>query len=577
MRGISPIIASILLIAFTVSASLMLSGWFSSFTTSTTSNVSFSAQSIVSCSAALIKANNVFLANGSNYSVFAVNEGNSDLQARASISSTNGSFCISDIYNVTRYNSTRLDIQNCTAKCSDFQKAMLMTNCPEISHSLTQKSKVYYNGVLCTACDSIGSGLVLNMTFSEGNSTNITDSSIYGNNGNYTGETFNNGTITAATWTTGKYGNGLSLQYGNSSYMNIPNSNSLNFETGAFTALLWVNTSYASRTGVLCKGCDWTNIQQWGILYANSPPLLFVIVGNGTYHLEYNTGLGSIMTWKLIGMMRDTNNKIYFINDGNITDTGSVVIGNVSNSANLLVGKDALDYYLNGSVDSIRIWNRSLSATEISAEMNSSRPVSGDKLVGAWEMEEASGNVTYDTHNWVAGKVGAALGFDGVNDYVNCGNGASLQVTNVATLSAWIKTTASGIAPGLQVMNKRNVNGDTSPTLLISVGATGVAEAIADGDGYYSGAGGAANVKDGNWHHVVGTFSNGVINVFVDGKLDGTGSWDNRTLSNSNSNWNIGYHGAWNSYFNGSIDEVKIYNRALTENEIKGNYYMVCG
>jgi len=167
---------------------------------------------------------------------------------------------------------------------------------------------------------------------------------------------------------------------------------------------------------------------------------------------------------------------------------------------------------------------------------------------------------------------GQCLSFDG-GDYVDIGSDASLQITTTGTLSVWIKTTAVGVDQGLQVINKRYANADCSPTVRVSNGTTGIVLVSADCSGYCSSASGTTNIKDGNWHYIVGTFSNGTINIYVDGKLDGTGSWDGRSLSNTTSKWYIGYHKAWNNYYTGLIDEVRIFNAAIPTSQVKEQYY----
>jgi len=81
---------------------------------------------------------------------------------------------------------------------------------------------------------------------------------------------------------------------------------------------------------------------------------------------------------------------------------------------------------------------------------------------------------------------------------------------------------------------------------------------------------------DNEWHHIVGTYSEGGgadnVNIYIDGDLETTST--STGIINSNTEpFHIGrdtYSGG--SFFDGSIDEVKIYNRALSEPEILKNY-----
>jgi len=86
------------------------------------------------------------------------------------------------------------------------------------------------------------------------------------------------------------------------------------------------------------------------------------------------------------------------------------------------------------------------------------RPQNNLGLVGYWDFDIGKNGITaYDrsgqgnhgtltnmeaTTDWVDGKVGQALSFDGVNDYVNAGNDSSLNISDKATISAWVKVTS---------------------------------------------------------------------------------------------------------------------------------------
>lgn len=154
------------------------------------------------------------------------------------------------------------------------------------------------------------------------------------------------------------------------------------------------------------------------------------------------------------------------------------------------------------------------------------------------------------------------------------------------TIMAWIKTmTPSGV-----LVNDRGSGAGMSLTLAIppSCGGSGstcpgnvagVPGFGLDSNGIWIGMGGMTYIADGHWHHVAGTFyapSGSAIvpsnfNVYVDGKLDNglTGSIGSATSPLTGLGGTaIGYHQAWDSYFNGSMYDVRIYVRALSENEI---------
>jgi len=80
------------------------------------------------------------------------------------------------------------------------------------------------------------------------------------------------------------------------------------------------------------------------------------------------------------------------------------------------------------------------------------------------------------------------------------------------------------------------------------------------------------NVNDGNWHHLLGVYNNSDMMLYVDGVLEGiNSSYSGDLPSNSDSVW-IGRSPDGTTYFNGTIDEPRIWNRSLTSDEIYQQY-----
>jgi hypothetical protein len=171
------------------------------------------------------------------------------------------------------------------------------------------------------------------------------------------------------------------------------------------------------------------------------------------------------------------------------------------------------------------------------------------------------------------GKVGTAFDFDGVNDYVQVNDSRSLDVSSGLTIEAWIKT--SGTADYSRILEKfydaavgGNNNGfavgfHTSGTMRFDVG---------NGLGSYAVALNPAVVTDGLWHHVAAATDGAHAVLYVDG-VAGTapslsGFWPNTTRP-----LYIGRDSAFSDrFFSGLVDEVSIYNRALSATEVQAIY-----
>ncbi|MFZ3077795.1 MAG: DUF2341 domain-containing protein, partial [Candidatus Aenigmatarchaeota archaeon] len=214
-------------------------------------------------------------------------------------------------------------------------------------------------------------------------------------------------------------------------------------------------------------------------------------------------------------------------------------------------------------------------------------------LVGSWHFNDGSGNRTADSSGfgndgtmygnmnttldanlssgWVsAGKFGNALVFDGVNDYVNISNSTSLSTSNPVGYSAilWVKQVSATGSGGQTYLSKSWTNGFTFRS---TVGASSPELLINEGSGCTITS--TSSFSLNTWHQVGFTYSSsGTVIIFLDGLPDkntttcGTMSDGGTALSIGDDSHNPG------RYFNGTIDEVRIYNRSLSAAEIAEQY-----
>ncbi len=182
---------------------------------------------------------------------------------------------------------------------------------------------------------------------------------------------------------------------------------------------------------------------------------------------------------------------------------------------------------------------------------------SGNGNTGTYYGETFNDGTLKNGPQWVDGKFGKALSFDGVDDYVDCGNDSSLNLDNEVTVEAWIKPIAVP-SSGEGLASKAD----------LSYGLT----YYGNGQVYfytYSGSHfSTTSLPTGEWSHVVGTYDGTTRRLYVNGVLKDEDNDPGLSLSSS-AKFKIGYY---SGYFNGLIDEVRIYNRALSEAEIKAIY-----
>ena len=158
--------------------------------------------------------------------------------------------------------------------------------------------------------------------------------------------------------------------------------------------------------------------------------------------------------------------------------------------------------------------------------------------------------------------------FDGVDDYVDCGNDTSLNITDAITLEAWVRTSDTSKDDQIIVgqidtsIINRNYN------LINTFGRI----KFEHGDGVNSETFTTNNiVVDGTWQHIVFTgISKGATKIYVNGVVVKAGILAYDIVNTTTVQKNIG--GWFAGYFNGLIDEVRIYSRALTPREILDHY-----
>jgi hypothetical protein len=171
---------------------------------------------------------------------------------------------------------------------------------------------------------------------------------------------------------------------------------------------------------------------------------------------------------------------------------------------------------------------------------------------------------------WTTGKSGYALTFDGVN-YVDCGNAASLHVQSY-TLAAWIKPSAINDSEHRIISNGGWSNTYGAVDFLIDVnGRLVVLNQDGNGQDVCRSQSGSL-LAVGTWSFVAATYDATTkdVKLYVNGAVVST-TINTLRVPNPNPSWDmhIGVIGGpLTMYFQGSIDEVRVYNRALTPAEI---------
>jgi hypothetical protein len=203
-------------------------------------------------------------------------------------------------------------------------------------------------------------------------------------------------------------------------------------------------------------------------------------------------------------------------------------------------------------------------------------PTSG--LVGHWTFDEGSGSTAADSSGngnagtvsgatWTTGKFNGALSFNGGTAMVTVPDSASLDSTSAVTVSAWIRPTSWPNNYGDAIVNKEGNyalrSGDNAATQFDMLWWNGsMIRSVR-----------TTPPSTGAWHHVVGIANgNDASALYVDGVLvaSSPANWFGSTRTLSNPLYIGGSQG--DPGFSGVIDDVRIYNRALSASEVSDLY-----
>ena len=391
------------------------------------------------------------------------------------------------------------------------------------------------------------------------------------NHGTFSGSN-NHGTLQngPTTGVAGKIGEALSFN-GSAQYVNVPDNNAL--DPSQITIAAWVKIPVAPTTNgnIVAKG----NNSGYRLRISNSGVVVWF--DRGCTNCLSTTQTVPLNQWTHIAVTGDaTGLRIYI--DGVLSASNAVAYGTPNTTSALLVGAEtAYNEYFNGTIDDVRVYNRALSVSEVSTLYNLGSVNNG--LAGYWTFDNAniSGATAYDTAlPLVTGKIGDALSLDGVDDYVSVPDSASLNVgVGSFSTAAWVKlsSTASG-----RVVNKFNAGTSAGWLFDVNNTTTGtnspgfVRFRIRDGTANFDYATNGS-LGTGSWKHVVATVNRTTneLKLFVDGvQVGATQSISSVTGSLSTATaLGIGtIPSTLGSYFPGSLDDLRVYNRALSASEV---------
>ncbi|HBB66567.1 MAG TPA: hypothetical protein DCZ93_04575 [Elusimicrobia bacterium] len=206
--------------------------------------------------------------------------------------------------------------------------------------------------------------------------------------------------------------------------------------------------------------------------------------------------------------------------------------------------------------------------------------------IGNWQLDEGSGSVAHDSSGngndanisgamWTDGISGKALSFNGAGDDVDVPNVAPFQGMAKLTVELWAYTDNVDLYSVLLHKNQAFVKGDYLLDIGHGTGDGRINFRVVNSAGQVSLAAADDLLAAGSWVYVVGTYDGAEVALYINGVKQAHTEALTGSISNSGVPLRIGGAAGYSKFWNGKIDNVAIYDDALTQAEIQAHYYTV--
>ena len=394
----------------------------------------------------------------------------------------------------------------------------------------------------------------------------------------------NDGEVFGATLVEDRFGNANSAYEfdGVDNYILVPQSTSLN--TADYVTLsFWIMVQEFAATGeyYLISHGSWDG--RWkASLPSHGKTVWTTKVADGDISdMDSDPEVLPLDTWTHVVMVHDgTNNDIYF--NGILASTkeraGTLASGNTDS---LTIGRESTKWgnYFKGRLDDISIFNYGMNATEVKAlyDVESEEPVGEPGLVAYYTF---SGNANDETTNGNDGEVfgatlvedrfgtaNSAYEFDGIDNYILVPQSISLNTPDYVTLSFWLTVPEFVVTGEYYLISQGSWDGRWKASLP-SHGKPVWTTKVADGDISDMDSDPEVLSLD-TWTHVVMVHDGTNDIIYIDGILAATKERAGTLASGNTDSLTIGRESTkWGNYFKGRFDDIRIYDKALTAEEI---------
>ena len=323
---------------------------------------------------------------------------------------------------------------------------------------------------------------------------------------------------------------------------------------------------------------------------------------NGAKKAITDTVLNPSQWYHIAGTWDGSEMKIYL--DGELEDTTTAASSMSTSTEPLLIGAAYFEGSIrtselfDGQLDEVRILDRALSAQEVEEDFETfNQYPARSGTIAWWHFDENDGEHVYDASGndftgsikgyaqWVDSyqrfhdRENSALDFDSDNDYIDIGDHPDFDGLDGLTVEAWIKAESLTAGTGFdRFVTKSDTESSTSPgwrfqahqdtgRIAFSSTINGVNEKVIS----------STTLSPSTWYYITATWDGLYLRIYVDGELEDTQSTGNSMSTNS---YNVLIGGMRSdtgsiqesTLFDGQMDEVRILDHALTNQEIEDDY-----
>lgn len=377
------------------------------------------------------------------------------------------------------------------------------------------------------------------------------------------------------TWVDGKVGSGALEFDGSSAYM----TTGLDQDLNAWTIACWVKSPNAPAASAASGPMNREkNFQiNWNHPSSSYRGAAALEVGGTWYSASFGTLEAN--TWHHLAASYDGETLKAYRDGVLVTENDTMSGAPDSETAELTLGKHPFaEQYFNGSVDDARVYNYPLTDVDIALLADNS-----NQLRAHWQFEEGAGTTAADSSgngynatlngnaSWVNGQTGNnAVFMDGINGYASTNMTENLENWSV---SCWVKSPfapQASLASG-PINREKNFQINWNHPSSSYRGAA----ALEVGGTWYAASFGTLEAN--TWYHLVATYDGDKLRTYKDGVL----VTENDAMSGAPSAeavpMSIGKHPLAEQYFEGTVDDIRVYNYPISENAVIDLFEMSIG